>query len=119
MQPQAVTVSDLSRLKVISQKIFVSDDLYPDLDPVQAISRVFRETSKFFTPLQCYLEPEINKSTSRKIVVSYNLDRDLTANLASSKIVVLYDLDPNPSAVLDSKRVIAEGFCGTFLLNIS
>ena len=55
MQPQAVTVSDLFISKVTSQKIFVSDDLNPDLDPVQAIDRVFSKTSKFFTPLQCNL----------------------------------------------------------------
>ena len=55
-----LTVSDLSLSKVTSQKIFVSDDLNPDLDPVQAISRVFSETSKFFAPLQCDLEPEID-----------------------------------------------------------
>ena len=47
--------------KVTYQKIVVSDYPNPDIDPVQAISRVFSETSKFFTPLQCDLEPEINK----------------------------------------------------------
>ena len=62
--------------KVTSQKIVVSDYLNPGLDPVQAISRVFNKTSKFSTPLQCDLEPEINKPTSRKIVVSSNLSPD-------------------------------------------
>ena len=50
-----VNILDLN--KVTSQKIVVSDDMNPDLDPVQAIARVFSETSKFFTTLQCYLEP--------------------------------------------------------------
>ena len=53
-----VNLLDLN--KVTSQNIFVSDDLNPDLDPVQAIAPVFRETSKFFKPSQCDLEPEIN-----------------------------------------------------------
>ena len=38
MQPQVVTVSNFSLYKVTSQKILVSDDLNPNLDPVQAIS---------------------------------------------------------------------------------
>ena len=38
MQPQEVTVSDLSLSKVTSQEIFVSDNLNPDLDTVQAIA---------------------------------------------------------------------------------
>ena len=46
-----------------SREIFVSSDLDPDLDPFQAIAPVFSENSKFFTPLQYYLEPEINKPT--------------------------------------------------------
>ena len=50
-----LTVSDLSLSEVTSQKIFFSDDLNPDLDPVQEIARVFSETSKFFTSLQCEL----------------------------------------------------------------
>ena len=37
-KPQAVPVSDLSLSKVTSQKIFVSYDLAPDLDPVQKIA---------------------------------------------------------------------------------
>ena len=45
MQPQAIPFSDLSLSKVTSQKIFVSAYLYPDLDPFQAISRVFIKTS--------------------------------------------------------------------------
>ena len=59
-----VNLLDLN--KVTSQKLFVSDDLDPDLDPVQAIAPVVRKISKFFIPLQCDLEPEINKPTSRK-----------------------------------------------------
>ena len=47
-----LTVSDLSISEVTSQKIFVSDDLNPDLDPVQEIARVSSETSEFFTPIQ-------------------------------------------------------------------
>ena len=52
----------------------------PDIDPVQEIAPVFSETFKFFTPLQCDLEPEINKPTSRKIFVSYNLSPDPSVN---------------------------------------
>ena len=83
MKPQAVTVSDLSLLKVTSQNIFVLANLDPDLDPLQGITRVFSEPSnpepqtsriktqtRFFTPLSCDLEPDITKPTSRKIVVS-------------------------------------------------
>ena len=55
-----------------SRKIVVSSDLTPDLDPVQAIATVFRETSKFFTPLQCDLEPEINKPNHRRTVVYWH-----------------------------------------------
>ena len=119
MQPQAVPASDLSLSKVTSQKIFVSDDLNPDLYPVQAIARVSCKTSKFFTPIQCDLEPEINKPTSRKIVVPYNLPPDPSTDLASRKIVILSDLDPDLSAGLDFKGVIAQGFCGPFILNSS
>ena len=105
--------------KVTSQKIVVSDYLNPDLDPVQAIARVFNETSNFFTPLQCDLEPEKNKPTSRNIVVSSNLSPDPSADLASRKIVVSSDLAPDPSAGLDFKGVISQGFRGSFLLNSS
>ena len=97
----------------------ISYDLAPDLDPVQAIAPVFSETSKFFTPLQCDLEPEINKPTSRNIVVSSNLSPDPSADLASRKIFVSSDLDPDPSAGLDFTGVIAQGFSGPFLLNSS
>ena len=110
-----LTVSDLSLSKVTSQKIFVLDDLNPDLDPVQAITRFFSENSKFFTPLQCDLEPEINKPTSRKIVVSSNLDSDPSADITSRKIFVSYDLAPDPSAGLDFKGV----YCSRPLWTIS
>ena len=119
------TLSNLSLSKVTYQKIFVSDDLNPDIDPVQAIARVFSKTSKFFTPLQCDpepeidIEPEINKPTSSKIVLSYNLAPGLPADIASRKIVVLSDLAPDPSAGLNFKGVITQGFRGPFLLNIS
>ena len=109
-----LTVSDLSPSKVTSQKIFFSDDLNPDLDPVQEIARVFSETSKFFTPLQCDLEPEIgleteiNKPTSRKIIVSSNFSPDPSADLASRKMFVPSDLAPDPSAGLDFKGIIAQ-----------
>ena len=106
MQPQAVPVSDISLAKVTTEKIFVSTDLGTDLDPVQAIARVFSETSnhdphtshlrtqtRFFTPLSCDLETEITKPTSRKIVVSS-------------------DLGPDPSAGFDSKGLIDRGFRG-------
>ena len=65
-----------------SREIFVSSDLAPYLDPVQAIAPVFSKTSKFFTPLQCDLEPELNKPTSRKIDVSSNLYPDSSSDLA-------------------------------------
>ena len=45
MQPQSVPVSDLSFAKVTTENIFVSADMDPDLDPVQAIARVFSKTS--------------------------------------------------------------------------
>ena len=92
-------------------------DLDRNLDPVQAISRVFSETSKLFTPLQCDLEPEINNPTSRKIVVSSNLSPDTLADLASRNIFVSSDLAPDPSAGLDFKGVISQGFRRPFLLN--
>ena len=44
MKLQAVNVSDLSLAKINSQKFFVSDDLDPDLHPVQAITRFFSKT---------------------------------------------------------------------------
>ena len=102
-----------------SREIVVSSDLAPDLDPVQAITPVFSETSKFFTPLQCDLEPEINKPTSKKIDVSSNLSPDPSSDLASRKIVISSDLDPDPSAGLDFTGVIAQGFSEPFLLNSS
>ena len=105
-----VNILDLH--KVTSQNIFVSDDLSPNIDPVQAIAPVSRETSKFFIPLQCDLEPEINKPPSRKIVVSSNSSPDPSADLASRNIVVSFGMAPDPSAGLDFKGVIAQGFCG-------
>ena len=104
---------------LVSREIVISSDLAPDLDPVQAMAPVFSETSKFFTPLQCNLEPEINKPTSRKIDVSYNFLPDPSYDLASSKIVLSSDLDPDPSAGLDFTRLIAQGFNEPFLLNSS
>ena len=87
MQPQEMPVSYLSLAKVNTENIFVSTDLDPDLDPVQAIARVFSETSnhdphtshlrtqtQFFTPLSCDLETEITKPTSRNIFVSADLE---------------------------------------------
>ena len=102
---------------IASRDIFVSSDLAPDLDPVQAIASVFSETSKFFTPLQCDLEPEINKPTSRKIDISSNLSPDPSSNLASRKIVVSSNMDPDPSDGLDFTRVIDQGFNESFLVN--
>ena len=111
MQPQAVPVSDLSISKVTYQNILVSSDMDPDLDPVQEISRVFGKPSnhdphtcclwtqtRFFTPLSCDIEPDITKPTYRNIFVSSDLGTD-------------------PSAGLDSGGVIAQVFCGPFLLN--
>ena len=99
--------------KVTSQNLFASDDLNPDIDPVQEIASVFSKPSnhdphtsrlqnqtRFFTPLSFDLEPNINKPTSRKIFVSS-------------------DLGPDPSAGLNSGGVIDQGFCGPFLLNSS
>ena len=90
MQPQEVSGYDLSLSKSTYQEIFVSTDLFPDisagLDHVQGIARVFREPSnldpytlrlitqiRFVTYLSCDLEPDIIKTTSRKIFVSYDL----------------------------------------------
>ena len=100
-----------------SREIVALSDLAPDIDPVQAIAPVFSKTSRFFTPLQCDLEPEINKSTSRNIDVSSNLSPGPSYDLASRKIVVLSDLDPDLSAGLDFTRVIAQGFNEPFLFN--
>ena len=113
MKPQAVPVSDFSLSKVTYQNILVSSDLDFDLDPVQAIAWVFSEPSnhephtshlwtqtRLFTPLSYDIEPDINKPTSRNIVVSS-------------------DLGPDPSAGLDSGGVIAQGFRGPFILKSS
>ena len=113
IQPQAVPVSDFYIFKVTYQNILVSADLDPDIDPVQAIARVFskpsnhephtsrlRTQTQFFTPLSCDLEPDTTKPISVKILVSSNLG-------------------PDPSTSLDSGGVIAQGFHGTFLLNRS
>ena len=100
-----VNLLDLS--KVTSQKIVVSDDLNLDLDPVQEIARVFSETSKLFTTLQCDIETEINKPTSsRNIVVSSNLSPDTSSDIDSRKIIVLSDLAP----YLDPVQAIARVF---------
>ena len=90
MQLQAVPVSDLSLSKVTSQNIFVSADIAPDLDHVQAIARVFSKSSNidphtsclrnqtlFVTPLSCDIKPDITKPTPQKIFVSADLDPDL------------------------------------------
>ena len=55
---------------------------------------------RLFTPLSCDLEPDITKPTSRKIVVSSDLDSDMSAGLGSGE-------------------VINQGFCGPFLINSS
>ena len=90
MQPQAVTISDISLSKVTSQKIFVSADLDPDIDPVQEIAQVFSKSSnvdphisrlrtqtQFVTPLSFDIEPDTTKPTSRKIFVSADLAPDI------------------------------------------
>ena len=87
MKPQAVPVSDISLFKVTSQNIIVSDDMAPDLDPVQEIARFFSKNSnqephtsrlqtqtRFVTPLSCDIGPDITNTTSRKMVVSADLD---------------------------------------------
>ena len=84
-----------------------------DLDPVQGIAKVFSEPSnlnphtsrlwtqmRIFTPLVCDLDSETTKTTSRKIVVSADLDPDLSDGLGSGGL-------------------IAWVFRGTFFLNIS
>ena len=81
---------------------------HPDLDPLQTIAPIFSKKSKFFTPLQCDLEPEINKPTSKKNVVSSNLSPDPSADLASRKIVVLSDPDPNIDPVQAIVPVFSE-----------
>ena len=55
---------------------------------------------RFVKTLSCDLEPDINKPTSRKIVVSADLGTDMSAGI-------------------DSGGVIARVFRGTFLLNSS
>ena len=97
-----LTVSDLSISKVTSKKIFVSDDLNTDIDPVQEIARVSSETSEFFTPIQylCDLYP---------MFVSSNLTPDPSADLASREIVVSSDLAPD----LDPVQAIAPVFSET------
>ena len=113
IQLQVVPLSDLYFPKVTSQNIFVSSDISPHLDTVQGIARVFSKTSnldphtsrlwyqtQFVTPLSCDIEPDIAKLTSRYIVVSA-------------------DLDPDLSAGLDHVEVITRVFRGPFLLNSS
>ena len=99
MQPQAVPVHDFSLSEITYQKILVSYDLGPDIDPVQAINRFFiklsnhephttrhRNQTRFFTPLSCDLEPDISfpvtdlyisKVTHQKIFFSSDLGPDL------------------------------------------
>ena len=90
MKPQVVPVSDLSLIKVTYQKILVSADMDPDIDPVQEIARVISELSnhdphtsllqtqtRFSTPIICDIEPDIIYPTSRKILISADLDPDI------------------------------------------
>ena len=90
MQLQAVPVSNLSLSKVTPQNIFVSSDVDPDLDPVQAITWIFNYSpnldphtsrlqtqSKFITPLSCDIKPDITNTNSQKIFVSADLDPDI------------------------------------------
>ena len=72
--------------------IYVSDDLNPDLDPIQVIDPVFSKPSEFFTPLQCLCDIE---QIFQQIFVSSNLPPDPSANLASREIVVSSDLAPD------------------------
>ena len=73
--------------------------MYPDLDHVLAIAWVFIKPSnhdphtsclwtqtRFVTPLSCDIEPNIIKPTSRKIVVSADLDLDLDPVHAISQV---------------------------------
>ena len=82
-----------------SRKIVVSDDLDPDLDPVQEITWVFSETSnhnlhtsrlrtqtRLVTPLSCDIEPDITKPTSRKIIVSADLYTDIDPVQAIARV---------------------------------
>ena len=70
------------------------------IDPVQVVTRFFSEPSnldphtvhlrtqmRFITTLSCDLEPNINKPTSRKIVVSADLYPDLSPGLNSGWVI--------------------------------
>ena len=101
MQPQAVPASDFSILtNPTSRKFVASSDLDPDpsadLDSGGVIAQGFRGPSnhdphisrlrtqtRFFTPLSCDLEPDINKHTPRKIVISSDLVPDPSDSLGS------------------------------------
>ena len=96
-----VNLLDLN--KVTSQNIFVSDDLNPDLDPIQAIAPVFSKTSDLFTLLQCLCGLE---QRFQQIFVSSNLTPDPSADITSREIVVSSDLDPD----LDPVQAIAPVF---------
>ena len=97
-----LTLSDSSLSNITSQKIFVSDDMNPDLDPVQEIARVSREASEFFTTIQCLCDLD-------PMFVSSNLPSDPSADLASREIVVSSDLAPD----LDPVQAIAPVFSET------
>ena len=90
--------------KATSRNIFVSTDLDPDfssgLYPIHGTFQVFSESSNiephtsplptqtgFIIHLSCDLEPDIINSTSSKIVISSDLDPDLSAGLDSGRSI--------------------------------
>ena len=107
MKPQAVYSSDIYLSKVNSQNIFVSGDVAPDIDPVQGSTLVLSEPSntdphtsrlrthtRLFTPLSCDLEPDINKPTYRNIVISDDLDTDMSASIDSGQVITRVFFEP-------------------------
>ena len=83
IQPKEVTVYDLSLSKITYYNIFVSSDLYPDIDTLQGITSVFSKPSnidpqtsrlqtqtQFFTPLSCDLETDTTEPKSRKRTIT-------------------------------------------------
>ena len=104
MQSKAVSGSDISLSKSTSWNIFVSTDMVPDLsdgiDLVQGISIVFWEPSNldphtshlwthtgFVRSLSCDFEPDITNSTSSKIVVSADMDPDMSVVLNYVQVI--------------------------------
>ena len=94
MKPKTVSGSDISISKDTPYNILVSSNMDTDLSagitPVRGIARVFRKhyniephtsrlltQTRFVTSLSCDLETNITIPTSRKIVVSADLDHNI------------------------------------------